>query len=323
MAAKEDSNHKKGEADAYSLLRANIRSEGLKLPRILLKHSLIKIYLYSSIPFFLLLITLSLAKVGDQNWLIILFQFALLLCTQRCFQTLVHDSSHRFFSRNLKRNDFFANYLIAGWIGSTVQAYRAIHFKHHFYNGSTDDPEFISYSTVNEKGGLFSYIFKYLLCFEALRLFKKYYMPDSGGKNTEAKEENVFIFVVGLVKSKGHILFAQAILCVSFYLFDIWYMYLIWIYIAVSWSPLLSGLRFLVEHPDDSDMTVTTNSFFLEKIFFAPFNFNCHYEHHVWPSLPPYNLPAANSYLIDQGFFERHPEYINASFIGSLWKNAK
>ena len=61
-------------------------------------------------------------------------------------------------------------------------------------------------------------------------------------------------------------------------------LYPLWLYLAVTWSPLLSRLRFLVEHPGDSDLTVTTRSTVLERPLFAPLNFNYHFEHHPGPA---------------------------------------
>ena len=95
-------------------------------------------------------------------------------------------------------------------------------------------------------------------------------------------------------------------------------LYPLWLYLAVTWSPLLSRLRFLVEHPGDSDLTVTTRSTLLERPLFAPLNFNYHFEHHAWPGVPSYRLKRAHRHLREMSFYERHPEFANASFIGSL-----
>jgi len=84
---------------------------------------------------------------------------------------------------------------------------------------------------------------------------------------------------------------------------------------------MLSGLRFLVEHPGRSDRTVsTTRSWLLEKLYFAPYHFNYHFEHHVWPALPPYQLKVAHDFLKEKKYFERHPEFLNDSYLGSLWR---
>jgi fatty acid desaturase len=307
--------------DSYSQLRKHIKSEGISIPRSLLERSILKTSLYAIVPHAFIWGALLFYYVGFVDYKYLPVFFMLFLASQRCFQTLVHDSSHRLFSKNMKRNDTVANYVIAGWIGSTLQAYRTIHFKHHAHNGSALDPEFISYGTIKKKyGGLIIYILRYIFCVEATRLFTKYYLND---KSTMNKNESKAVLSKSLIYDKLHIYVTQLTLLMLFILIDAGYLYILWVYIAVSWSPLLSGLRFLVEHPDETDKTVTTKSWFLEKIYFAPFNFNYHYEHHVWPSLPPYHLKEAHIYLCNQGFFERYPEYLNSSYITSLWANVK
>jgi fatty acid desaturase len=45
---------------------------------------------------------------------------------------------------------------------------------------------------------------------------------------------------------------------------------------------------------DHSMRLVTYRSNWLEKLFFAPHNMNYHMAHHLWPSIPYYNLPEAD-----------------------------
>ena len=85
---------------------------------------------------------------------------------------------------------------------------------------------------------------------------------------------------------------------------------------------MISKLRFLVEHPGADDRTVTTKGPWYQLLVFAPFQFNYHFEHHVWPSLPPYNLRLMHHQLDDQGFFARHPEYTNDTFVRALRRRA-
>ena len=37
-----------------------------------------------------------------------------------------------------------------------------------------------------------------------------------------------------------------------------------------------------------------------------------------FPGVPPYRLKRAHRHLREMSFYERHPEFANASFIGSL-----
>lgn len=232
--------------------------------------------------------------------------FVLALLAQRALQTLVHHLSHDLFTRNRALNDALGNYLVAGFIGMRVQSYRRIHFVHHAENGSASDPEFIDFSSVREKGGLARYILHYALGGELLALVRKYYLPREQGAGARPLD-------------MAHIAACQSFVILLFlWGADAWYLYLVWLYVAVSWSPMLSRLRFLVEHPGKDDRTVSTTGPWYEVLLFAPYRFNYHFEHHAWPALPPYRLHRAHRELSAAGYFERHPEYRIHSYVGAL-----
>jgi fatty acid desaturase len=298
--------------DITSKLREHIQEEELRPAAKLFLRSTPATLGYVLTPFLFLSAVILLARYGSfPFWILILVSLPLLLAAQRCFQTLVHDLSHKLFSIDIARNNLWGNYLVAGWTGASVPAYRAIHLQHHKYNGSTLDPEHISFETITSKGGLLRHCLRYVVAMEALRLIMKYYgRKEDTSTATQSKS---------LKFSKIHIVVCQLALAGIFlYIAGTWYLYLIWLYLAVTWNPLFSNLRFLVEHPGESDLTVSTPSNWLERLYFAPFNFNFHLEHHLWPNLPPYQLANAHRYLIEQGYFQRHPEFLGSGFIHSL-----
>jgi fatty acid desaturase len=300
-------------AQAESALRGPLRAERIKLPKICYERSRLWITAFGARPFAWIAAAFILAGLkGWSGWIAWPLAAFCLLLAQRHFQTLVHDASHAFYHRKTRLNDLLANWLAAGWIGMTVQNYRRIHLAHHAHNGSADDPEHVSFSTVAESGGLTRMVLRYVGLLEALRLARKYYGPVARApRSTEG---------AGAATSPGsaHVIGVQLILAAACLALDRAALYPLWLYLAVTWSPLLSRLRFLVEHPGDSDLTVTTRSMPLERPLFAPLNFNYHFEHHAWPGVPPYRLKRAHRHLREVSFYERHPEFANASFIGSL-----
>ena len=271
------------------------------------KKSLLRIFLYSSKTFLWICLGILLFK-SNSNLLI--FSILMLLVSQRHLQTHVHDTAHYFISNNKRKNDFFGNYLYAGFIGMAIENYRSIHQKHHKFNGSDEDPEYFSYEDVRNYGGFVSLCLKYFLGLEAFKLIKKYYFSKKSSSTNSKKNRNLI-----------HIIFAQILLIIFFGINDVFFFYLIWLYLAMTISPLLSRLRFLVEHPGKNNTTRTTSSTFLEKLFFAPHNFNYHFEHHMWPTIPPYNLKRIHNHIKKNNFFKIHKEKINRSFVSGLIKN--
>lgn len=238
--------------------------------------------------------------------------FLLLLAAQRAFQTLVHDASHDFYSAERARNDRLANWLAAGWIGMEVSAYRKVHMQHHTHNGSALDPEHTSMAKVRAEGGMAQMIARYVLGLEALRLVRKYFFqPRAGTKQANGRMARA----IGLTPIAA----AQLLLLAAMTAAGAWWLYGLWLYLALTWNPMLSRLRFLAEHPGEADATVTTRAWWLERVFFAPHNFNYHCEHHGWPTVQPYRLPLVHRHLRDTvRFFDAHPRLVATSFVGTL-----
>ncbi|MCB2077312.1 MAG: fatty acid desaturase [Novosphingobium sp.] len=249
-------------------------------------------------------------------WISLPLSMLLLLAAQRSFQTLVHDSSHFFYSARPKRNDILANWLCAGWIGMEVAAYRKVHLQHHAHNGSAKDPEHTSMTTVRDEGGMAAMIARYVFGMEALRLVRKYFFqPSPAGKRSAGPGKGPLAKLLGMT----HIAVTQVLLLAAMAAAGVWWLYPLWLYLALSWNPLLSRLRFLAEHPGEADATVTTLASWLERAFFAPQNFNYHCEHHGWPLVQPYRLVLVHRHLRDERrFFETRPELVARSFAGTL-----
>lgn len=268
--------------------------------------SIIKILILSLTTFSFIPLSIFIYYINSN---LIIVSFLLLLISQRHLQTHVHDSAHLFISDNRKINDLISNFLYAGFIGMTVENYRQIHQNHHKYNGSEDDPEYFSYEDVKKYGGFTALCFSYALGLEAFKLIKKYYV-----KQEEKSQTN---------KNYLHIIICQSVLFLFFISFEVYFFYFAWLYLALSLSPLLSRLRFLVEHPGKNNTTKTSTSTLLEKIFFAPHSFNYHYEHHMFPLVPPYNLKKIHSHIKTNNFFKENPKNLNTFFIKALFTKSK
>ena len=248
--------------------------------------------------------------------------FVAILLAQRGLQTLVHHLSHDLLSKNRAFNDRLGNWLVAGFIGMRIQNYRRVHFVHHAKNGSKADPEFIDFSVVEARGGLLRYMLHFVIGGETLALVRKYYAPKSAERRHRAPPAAPS---AGAARSSLNSRMSRSPQLVLIALFavvaDAWYLYLVWLYVAVTWSPMMSRLRFLVEHPGKDDRTVSYGAM-VRVARLRAFQFNYHFEHHVWPSLPPYSLRGMHGQLDDEGFFARHPEYTTDTFLHALRRRA-
>ncbi|MFD1987661.1 fatty acid desaturase [Mesorhizobium newzealandense] len=302
--------------------KAHLYSSNLKeirVPEELLQRSTFWIVAYAAKPFILIMLAMLAGLMIGPLWVAVPVAALLLLAAQRHFQTLIHDAAHYFYSRNPSRNDTLTNWLAAGWIGMEVARYRKIHMKHHAHNGSKDDPEHVSFATVSADGGLAWMIARYILGLESVRLFLKYFAKsDAPAKksDTPAKKQGGSS---GKLWSMKHIFACQLVLATVMVVSGLWWEYAAWLYLAVTWNPLLSRLRFMAEHPGEDDMTVTTLATVLENTYFAPQSFNYHLEHHGWPMVPPYRLSKMHRFLREEvRFYDDRGELLSPSYIGKL-----
>ncbi len=297
-------------------LHRTLRDFGFELPPDAKGRSHAKVWRAGLVPFAYLGVALGVAALPWHPALRGLLAFPAILAAQRAFLTLVHDASHKLYSVDRKRNDRIASFCAAGFIGMVVRKYRRVHLAHHSANGSTDDPEHFGFEVVERAGGWARFVLGYAAGLQIAYLLRKYYTAQDeylgGGKAPKPSAG----------RREPHelasVLLCQASLAVAFALVGAWWMYGLWLYSAVTWAPMLSRLRFLAEHPGHGELTLSTRGSWWERVFIAPLSFNHHLEHHLWPSLPPYNLPRVHQALERAGFFEAHAEYAADTFVGTL-----
>jgi len=297
-------------------LHAAIKQDGFRLPKGLLQRSVGHVVLSGARPFLYIGAAIGLAGTGVPWPLKLAGALLLFLAAQRAFLTLVHDASHKLYSPDRATNDLLADFFAAGFIGMLLRKYRKIHLAHHAANGSADDPEFFGYEVVTRAGGMGRFILRYALGFEVLYLLRKYHLGQDqylGSKRIRkgSVDQPRRFEKLGIVTS-------QLALIGAFWAGSCLVLYPVWLYVAMTWSPLLSRLRFLAEHPGHGQLTKSTEGSWWERIYFAPYHFNFHLEHHLWPSLPPYRLGRVHAELARSGFFERNPSFLARSFVQTL-----
>jgi fatty acid desaturase len=104
-----------------------------------------------------------------------------------------------------------------------------------------------------------------------------------------------------------------------------------WGYLAMWWAPvfvctfLADNLRTFAEHAQcstdaeaDHRRLVTTRPRWLERQLLAPMHMNLHAAHHLWPSIPYYNLPQADAELRSRGGSPALDE--RRSYLGFVWR---
>ncbi|MEL6674634.1 MAG: fatty acid desaturase family protein [Bacteroidota bacterium] len=233
---------------------------------------------------------------------------------------LMHDASHFRFLKNRKANDLLTNLLTMYPIYTSIEKYRANHFKHHRHLNTEDDPDW--FAKLGQPAFTFpkskqefvltvlSYFFMIRGVKDAIWFVKRFAGP---AKNTGAKSE----------KPWGQLAF-YAVMVVLLTYFGLWLPYLIfWVIPYFSTFFMFQYVRSVAEHFGELaydhllTSTRTIKVYGIEKFFFAPHNVGFHLEHHLYPGVPFYHLPKLHQLLMSKAEYA-HKAHITYGYVGGL-----
>ena len=235
---------------------------------------------------------------------------------QHALGILLHDAVHVRLCSNKALNDFVGEWVLAWPLQISLHGYRRQHFAHHRSVGEPDDPD---YARVQ---GVKKYLFPKSRK-ELAGIFTKYllglYTPYDG---KEAMEQ----LVVGLpatLQAKRIALYV--LLIASAVYFDFWLeLFLYWIIPSSTVLFLLLYIRLVAEHsalPRGSSVFTRTrhvNPTWWEKLLIAQNNVNYHLDHHLYPAVPFYNLPALHERLMQDPAYRTGARITNGYLSGLL-----
>ena len=251
---------------------------------------------------------------------------AFIVCTrQQALGLLVHDVAHFRFTKNVALGDLITNLTMAFPLLYNVQEYRKHHLNHHKYLNTELDSDWmqkvdrIEYATpLNHRkvitrmlygmfgGGVYEMV-RYTLFF-----YKKDLKKKSADTTTPVK--------TGLTPGRQMALF-YLLLAPILILTGAWKIYLtMWLLPALTILMGLLELRSLTEHVgfiDDGTHYTKTRSVrtsWIEGFILNPHNAHFHLEHHMFPSVPFYNLPQLHQALCENGDFGQKAQIAETYF---------
>jgi fatty acid desaturase len=211
-----------------------------------------------------------------------------------------HDGIHGRLFEDKRLNNLFNDVFIFGAIGALTRINNKNHLLHHLHLAHQEDPDRHKHGCFNKTEH--SELFVFLL----------------GLSSVVPSVKNVFISNARLAKSpqpdtKGDkpaytagdlalLLCWQIVLLGGLTWFIGWWAYpVLWLFPVYAFAFLGDNVRSFAEHshPEadekaDHHRLITYTSNPIERMFFAPMNMNFHTVHHLWVSIPYYNLPKAD-----------------------------
>lgn len=236
-----------------------------------------------------------------------------------------HDGLHRRLFAGTARNDLFCDLFALGPIGAITRINNRNHLRHHQLLATDDDPDRHRHGCTNKSTRLqlLGYVTAVTTVVRSVaNVFGTRSAPPASAPVEEERPRY-------RARDIAILLGWQALLFAGLTLAFGW-----WAYLLLWWLPVFvlaflgDNLRSFVEHSHleadttaDAHRLVTTCPSWLERQLLAPMQMNFHAAHHLWPSIPYYNLPAADAAMRASG--RADGVTWRRSYLGYLWAYAR
>jgi fatty acid desaturase len=225
---------------------------------------------------------------------------------------LMHDAAHRSLMKSPAMNEWIGQWLCAAPIFADLPIYRRYHMTHHMKAGTDEDPDLANYVNYPvSKASLGRKFLRDLTGQSGMRAFTA--LVALYGTADLGQQKHGYSYRVADGMGRWHVLLrhswrsiaanaVMAVLCVSA---GHALVYLLW---PASWMTtymLFSRVRNAAEHgalagtrdPNIWCNTRTVLARWWERLTVAPNYVNYHFEHHLVPTVPAYQLPRFHRWL--------------------------
>ena len=244
---------------------------------------------------------------------------AIIASRQHALMVLVHEAIHKRVSRTVWLNNNVTRLTAAFPIFISLSKWRFIHLYHHQYTYTKDDPDRAIYARYPLGSRKFRLLLlrdvcglnvistlKYFIDLPFVtRTFNEKFLGEAGAERyRQTADMRLFMIFWGAVLISG---FAFGGLAFGKLLV------LYWLIPYCTLTQVFFRIRGAIEHgnvPDPENPYQQTRTYFIPpalSFFFAPKQVNYHLEHHLYPSIPFYNLPRMHAAL--QSVYEQELGY--------------
>lgn len=213
--------------------------------------------------------------------------FFIVATRQHALAVLMHDASHFRLVNNHKLNDLLSNWLLAFPLGVSTRVYRERHLRHHRYLNTEKDPDFTDMNrdpnwdwpkSKREARWLFAKDLLGLTVPDTLKIVGKWSPVHQRGELVQFVAFNL-------------------VLVTSLWVSGLFTVYLLlWLWPSLTVLSAIFRLRAIAEHLC-TNQTRTVTPRWWERLVIAPANVGYHIEHHLFPSVPYYNLPKVREWV--------------------------
>lgn len=254
------------------------------------------------------------------NLFLTIFFVFFIASRQHALLAMMHDAAHFRFVENPKLNDLISDIFCAFPHFITTLKYRGSHLKHHKHLNTDRDPDWKAkkgkkdWEFPKTKKEILILLCYHLIGYGGYLFISQLYRY--GVNNSAAKNHRP-----GAIDRVFRITYYILVISVFSY-FEVWSSFLIyWTIPLFTVLPFLLRLRSMAEHfglerTEELNSTRNVKVNILERIFIASQSVYYHLDHHLYPSVPYYNLRKLHQTLM------KNPEYAanaanSRSYLGS------
>ena len=244
----------------------------------------------------------------SQSWLVYIAAIAVIAGRQHALAVMNHDFAHHRFLKNKVLSEWIGDIFLAWPILITVNSYRTTHLEHHFHTNTEKDPDYVprldmkTYKFPMNVWFLITSMLGYVAAITSVYDIISLHLKKISSTTTK-----------GYVYARLGFYAAVALIIT---LTGTWQGFLLyWVIPYFTFFFAFNYVRGVAEHFSGMDYssleggTRTVLPYLWEKAFFGPHNVHYHSEHHLYPGVPFYNLPALHKRLME------NPEYRNAAHV--------
>jgi fatty acid desaturase len=229
--------------------------------------------------------------------------FAIPLIGSRYYALFIigHDGLHQRLFANKRYSDLFSDLLILGAIGAVTRINNRNHLQHHLYLATERDPDRHKHACFN-KANLAQVVGYLTGLTSVVQSVRNVFFPQETsdveeGKNLTDKTNSGYTWRNIAILAGWQLLLLGGL---SWFI-GFWAYPVLWLLPVYLFTFLADGFRSFAEHSQpesdadaDEHRLITFLSNPVERLFIAPMNMNYHAVHHLWTSIPYYNLPQAD-----------------------------
>lgn len=260
------------------------------------------------------------ASLGMVRWLLYVPVIVIIASRQHALLILMHEGAHMRLSKNRAWNNFVADMFCSFPVALYTDHYRQHHLQHHQFTNSDKDPDITDIKPREDWDWPKDQI-------DAFRLFATdfiglaaYRMASTLGLWSPLRN---FLFKRKLNVPRADRL-RVLVFCAS--ALAILAAYNLWLIFFMFWFvPYLTALvpiirlrtvseHMVVESEHELNKTRHVDPTLLERLIISPLNVNYHLAHHLYPSIPFYNLPEMHRILMGEDLFRD-----NAHLTSTYW----